>query len=75
MSGKTYRLESDRNLVRIVWEGGGQIPKQLKGLWPSHNAAKREIALYEANVKRKPAAKGKTRKVKNGSTEDNSRTA
>jgi hypothetical protein len=67
---KQYKLIPVKNLYKIVWEGGGEIPKALKGLWPSQRRAKAAITLYETNAKRKTTASQKKREVKDGAEKD-----
>lgn len=39
-------------LVRVVWNGGGEVPAELSGCYTSHAAAKQAIAEYSAKVGR-----------------------
>lgn len=47
---KALRIETAPNsaLLQIVWEGGGQIPSELEGMFTSTVEANRAIALWES---------------------------
>lgn len=65
MSDKAYRLVPDGSLIRIEWEGGGQLAKELSGLYTSRREAQFAIDSYEAKkIPSRQAAKG--REVKDG---------
>ena len=40
------------SLVRIVWNGGGEVPAALQGTYTTPTAAKQAIAVWEAQNKR-----------------------
>lgn len=48
---KNLRIESDPGsaLVRIAFEGGGEVPDMLKGLYTSPADAQRAIEVWKAS--------------------------
>ncbi len=46
------RARSNTSLYEIYFEGGGEVPQALKGLYTSHTEAQRAAASY-ANSRRK----------------------
>lgn len=68
MSAKSYRIVKDLNLLRVEWEGGGQMPACLKGSFTSKTKIEQAVAEYEKT--KKPSRQAK-RPVKDASTEDN----
>ena len=67
---KDYTVVPVGRLYKIKWAGGGQLAKELSGLYTSHNEIKKAIEKYE---KKKPATKQTKRGVKNGTGKDAAR--
>lgn len=67
MNTRTYELYLDKNLWRIRWQGGGQMPNALNSGYSSKRDAEWAIEVYEA--KKKPSRKAE-RKVKDGTSEN-----
>jgi len=67
VSAKNYRIVKDLNLLRVEWEGGGQIPECLKGAFTSKAKIESTVAEYEKT--KKPSRQAK-RLVKDASSED-----
>lgn len=57
---KEFKYTSEGRLFRIKWAGGGEMPKELSGLYTSLPAAKK--AADEYLNKRDTDAKGNPRK-------------
>jgi hypothetical protein len=66
-NNRDYVLYLDKTLWRIKLEGGGQLSKELSGLYSTPKDAELAIKNYEA--KKKPCRKA-DRKVKNGESKD-----
>lgn len=45
-NGKEIQIVGDRTLYKIQFSTGGQLPKELQGLFTSHTEAKRKIDQY-----------------------------
>lgn len=43
---KEFRFQSEGRLFRIKWEGGGEIPQVLSGLYTSFHEAKNAANAY-----------------------------
>lgn len=56
MSEKQLLIEQapGSTLLRIRWEGGGQVPALLSGQFTSVKAAEDQIALWKDQTKRAP---------------------
>lgn len=67
MNAKQYKLKLDKNLWVIHWEGGGQMPAELKGGFSTQKDAEWAISVYEA--KRKPSRKSERKVVRDGTDE------
>lgn len=52
---KSYKIEHKGNCVAIRWEGGGQLPEALGGLYTSVLEAEKAINVYEKNKKQNKA--------------------
>jgi hypothetical protein len=57
---KNYKIQFEGHCVSIKWEGGGQLPKELQGLFTSTMDAQRAIDIYEQNRKIKAERKVST---------------
>lgn len=75
MTQKAFRIEPvpQSAMVRIVWEGGGEVPAELSGSYTSPLAAKQHISAWsaanrevEVKVKREEDEKKEQGKVGKG---------
>lgn len=65
MSKKNLRLVPDETtaLIRIEWEGGGEVPLELSGSYTDTPNAQRAIAAYMAAKGRVVEVKDKTKQT------------
>lgn len=52
-----------RGIIKLAWEGGGELPAILSGTYTSVRAAQIAADSYISNVKEKPNAKSKNREA------------
>jgi len=56
---KEFRFQSEGRLIRIKWEGGGEMPAALQGLYTSLHEAKNVANAY---LEKRANAKNNSRK-------------
>lgn len=58
---KDFKFTSEGRLITIKWVGGGEIPKELSGLYTSLHEAKQAANDYLIKRDTKPNAKNVSR--------------
>lgn len=65
---KNYKVVNVGPLIRIKWEGGGQMPKALSGLYTNRAELEASVAAYEAA--KKPSRQAERKVKEDGKKQD-----